>query len=282
MNERNFVSISELASVIHPRRSGQRFMAIIRAYFDASFTSTSGLGSGITTIGGYLGTDDEWVTVEREWLANLALWELREFHLAELLAGNTHLGREKGELCALSFARILGNSNLHNIGASVRVEDWNARLKGLSGDFPDAYHFCFRMMLGELVIHMMNEFPEDLAAVIADTDNANLFAAKYIFDKVSEFNSGYLASLTFSRRCNFRMLECADLYAGEERKAWLSSQSWVHPDINKLYSFSMTGKGRFSYWAEATQQGLDERRGRAGMSEITPLSMWTVGKTKPL
>ena len=46
------------------------------------------------------------------------------FHLAPLLSGNTAIGRVDAELCALYFAKIIGRSKLHGIGAALRQEDW--------------------------------------------------------------------------------------------------------------------------------------------------------------
>ena len=57
---------------------------------------------GGASIGGYVGTEDQWARVEKEWNENLDLWGLEEFHLAPLLAGHTSVGRANAELCALS------------------------------------------------------------------------------------------------------------------------------------------------------------------------------------
>ena len=173
------LSIAELARVVHPRGSKHRVMALLKAYFDASFTEPD----GVSAIGGYVGSEQQWTSVETAWLENLGVWGLDEFHLSPLLAGETHLGREKGELCALSFAHIIGKSQLHAVGASLRDEDWDAAPKSAAFNehLPHRYHGCLDMVLAILDQHMSLEFPGECVAIIADGDTADEAAAKALF-----------------------------------------------------------------------------------------------------
>jgi hypothetical protein len=138
----------------------------MRAYFDASFSAGT---SGVTSIGGYVGRAEEWAEVEREWKEGLSLWGLDEFHLAPLLSGNTAIGRVDAELCALYFAKIIGRSKLHGIGAALRQEDW-AKTETDRDRFPTIYHRCLDMLLGVLSEHMRLEFPKDAVAIVMDVD----------------------------------------------------------------------------------------------------------------
>lgn len=125
-------------------------MVLRHIYIDASFTQPA----GVTSIGGYLGTEDEWASVKKQWLEYLDLWKLQDFHLTELLAGKTHLGFQDGRLCVLSFARIIEKSSLHSITAGFRDEDWSEQRRTAdAATYPSAYHVCLNMFMEILSSH---------------------------------------------------------------------------------------------------------------------------------
>jgi hypothetical protein len=250
------LSIAELARVIHPRGSKHRVMALLKAYFDASFTEPS----GITAIGGYVGSEQEWKRVEERWLENLDLWGLEEFHLAPLLAGATHLGRANGELCALSFARIIHKSDLHGIGASLRDEDWESAPKNdaFIARMPNKYHSCLDMVLAILDQHMSLELPGELVAIIADSDTTDEAASKALFERRKALTEGRFVSFTFSSKARFPVLQCADLYAGEERKAWLKAKAWAHPEMGQLYNLAQGRRASGTHWSAEVQRKIGE------------------------
>ena len=61
-------------------------MALLQAYCDASFTDPR-IGAGWTAVAGYVGTDEMWSDVQKQWAENKKLWGLTEFSVAEILAG---------------------------------------------------------------------------------------------------------------------------------------------------------------------------------------------------
>ena len=240
-----FISVAELARIVHPRGSRLRLMALLQAYFDASFTD----GPGTTSIGGYVGTEEQWIKVEKAWQENLNLWGIEYFHLAELLSGNTSLGREKGELCALSFARIIYEFSLHHLVSSFRDADWADDLKQSSKEyFPESYHICLDMVLKSLSVHMQETFPNDFVAIVMDRDTGHIAAAEKIFWITKQANS-QLFSLTYADRRRFPLLQCPDLLAGEERKAWLSAQGWTRDETRLIYEMARPNIGRGSHWS---------------------------------
>jgi hypothetical protein len=245
-------------------------MALLKAFFDASKTEPE----GVTSIGGYVGTEQQWTNTEATWLEYLHLWGLDEFHMAPLLSGNTHLGRENGELCALSFARIIQKSRLHGIGAALNDIDWSryaSRDAVYARRYPQAYHACFDNLLSVLADHMRLEFPADAVAVVMDSD-APPQAAYAIFDEWKTRSRGQLVTVAFSNREVFRVLECADLRAGEDRKAWLNAQSWTRPETSQIYDIAQGERSRGSYWSAETEREIvaildrlrKEKEGRDG------------------
>lgn len=249
------VRISELARAYHSRGSALRIMALLRAHFDASFTEPE----GVTSIGGYVGTEAQWVAVEVAWAAALDMWGLDEFHLAPLLHGETVLGRAKGEMAALWFARILGESGLHSVGASFRDIDWSPERRTADAAwYPEPYHACLDMVLGSLAEHMRFEFPDDAVVVLVDSDTLEQAAAEAIFERKQALTKGQFVSFGFSSRARCRSLQCADLYAGAERRMWLEAQSWQMPEMPRLYAIAQGVKGRGSYWSLETEKRIAE------------------------
>ena len=91
---------------------------MLRAYFDASFSEPP----GVTSIAGYIGSEQQWANVEDVWAENLDLWGLENFHLAEL---PRWIGHENADLCALSFLRAIEPLNLRSIDAALVDVDWD-------------------------------------------------------------------------------------------------------------------------------------------------------------
>jgi hypothetical protein len=240
-------------------------MALRKGYFDASFTEPTGVAS----IGGYVGTEDQWAKVEKAWNENLDLWGLEEFNLAPLLAGQTSIGRTNAEICALSFARIISGSELHSIASAVRESDW--QLKATRAryfiQFPRSYYHCFDMLLDVLDEHMRLEFSNDRVDIVMDRD-APEEPAQEIFKKWKA-RSQQFVSLTFADRTRCRMIQCADLQAGTEGKGWLASQAWNYPETSNLFALAQGHKGRSAFWSIETQMQIEnvmanlEKRERA-------------------
>ena len=226
-------------------------MALLHSYFDASFTEPK----GVTAIGGYLGTEDQWTRVKNEWVENLALWKLKKFHLTELLAGRLNVSDP--ELCALTFARIMHKSGLHGLHAALRDEDFTARDYD-SSLFPGAYHVCLDMLLGNVAEHMWLEFPDDLVAIVMDSDTPQKAAAEAVFERQKELSGNQFASFTISSQARCRVLECADLLAGEHRKSWLKSKSWHRPETGRIYDIAQGVRSRGSYWSAGTEREIEK------------------------
>lgn len=194
---------------------GVGIVSLLHAFFDASFNEPK--GSGFTSIGGFVGPLDAWKTVETAWEENLSYWGIGEFHLASII---NVLGREKGALCALSFARIVGQSRLHGIGAALNDVDWN-REKG-SQDL-DRYFACLGMLFDVLGQHTALEFPGDDVVIVIDRDMSDERKARALYAHHQKLTPQF-KGFTVGDRRTYRALQCADLAAGRWRKAWFESE----------------------------------------------------------
>lgn len=210
--------IAELARVICPQGSEHRVMALLRAYCDASFTDANRL-PGWTAIAGYVGTEKTWTEVEARWAAKKKAWGLEEFSVARILAGRTAVGFEDAERCVRDFGRIIRESDLEGVSAAINDQHWASSPR--SGRFPNKYHTCLSMLFHILDEHMRLKFPGDVVAIFLDTDHAP-DAALEALCKEWRTESKVIATITFGRRSQFPVLECADLCAGTERKAQIA------------------------------------------------------------
>jgi hypothetical protein len=103
-------------------------MALLKAYFDASFTDVD-KPTRITAIGGYIGPESAWEYVEQPWLANREMWGLSEFSLAKISAGRTAVKQTDARLCVESLSKIIFEANLDGLSAAISDQDWEAAIK---------------------------------------------------------------------------------------------------------------------------------------------------------
>lgn len=231
-------------------------MALLRAYFDASHIED---GKGyVTTIAGYLGSEETWKTVETAWNDNLKMWSLDRFHLTEILAGRC--GVSDADLCVLTFARIIYKSNLCAIHSSVREDDWYAAEESpeYAERFPTHYHYCASGLFHILLEHMKLEHPADQVAVIFDHDIDPEAALDAI---VKEYRStkDQFAALAMGRRRDHPLIDCADLCAGQERIDFLAREFPQHRKYcGRLQAMNRHGRG--VYWSFQTDKIVEEAR----------------------
>jgi hypothetical protein len=229
---------------------------MLYAYFDASRTQPS----GVTSIGGYIGSKKAWEEVDLDWRDTLKMFGLTRFHLTDLLAGRTHLGREKGELAVVTFATIIAASQLSTFAATVRDADlpsnWNA---GFESTFPEPYHLCFRNLMNEMAIHIPLNFAGEEVEIICDMDTGDLAAAQAIFEQVRTDKCDRLVSLTFGLTDQHPRLQCADLFVGKERLSYLAGGPFeVAQDYLDRVRMKAGGRSGFgSYWSQETQRRVE-------------------------
>lgn len=277
-----FVSVAELARALHPQGSKHRVMALLRAYFDMSQTQPV----GIMAIGGYVGSEAAWIEVERQWRANLDLWGLDEFHLSVIQAGKSVVGYSDADACVRSFSRIMGKSELESIGAAFREDDWNQVIKSPEdlARFPKPYYFCLDLLFHILSQHMTLQFADDSVAAVFDSDVKPDDAIQAIVDRWKAADRQQLATVTFADKIKFPMLQCADLYAGVERKSWLGRDWGDMPNPQPNFVGATGTRGRGVFWSIKTQERIKEvleRYSRGEIPELGSTSARPLAKRQP-
>jgi hypothetical protein len=214
------ITVAELARLLHPRDAVWRVMVMLRAHFDASFTEE--IPEGVTAIGGFIGSEDEWTKVEAAWVKNLAYWKQPDFHLAEM---PERMGRTKAEDCSRTFAKIAGDHDITPLWGAVLDHAWNAVRKppAFLALYPTAYHLCVAEVLYQVSGWLLRKRINELAALVFDDDVKPRSAVDAIFETYKS-NSGYehfYGSITFASRRLCRALQAADLIAGQMRLEFL-------------------------------------------------------------
>jgi hypothetical protein len=232
-------------------------MALLRAYCDASFTDPNKVpGPGWTAIAGYIGTEEVWQDVERQWAEKKELWGLEEFSFAKIRAGRSPVGLTHADQCIESFGSIIGDSTLEGVSAAINDADWEATYK--SDRFPHKYHGCVSMLFHIIDEHVRLDFKGDLVAIVLDTDRAP-DEALHALIKEWQHESNVIASVTFGRRRQYPLLECADLCAGRERLTQLAG-GWG-PGLREGFKFAVSHakKHRGAFWSLESQRQLEEQ-----------------------
>ena len=250
------LSIAELARVICPPGSSRRVMALLRAYCDASFTGDK-RSSGWTAVAGYIGTDEMWSAVERLWIDNKRDWGISEFSIAAILAGEVMgVGRTNADLCVGTFGKIINESGLQGVSAAIKGADFDQAYK--SERFPTPYHMCVSMLFHIIDEHMRLEFKGDHVAIVLDTDTAHDDALRGLVD-VWKTESPIIATVTWGRRSQFPVLECADLCAGTERNVQIAGGRAHVFHANRWFSVNHAKNHRGIFWSFEDEKRVQER-----------------------
>lgn len=204
---------------------------MLKAYFDASATQVQ---AGIYLIGGYVADEANWTVFEGEWQRNLDDWEIADFHLTDCMAGRAvnkrtgqQLGREKGELCARSFGRLIESAGLSSTSSGLAEDDWQAlpASGAFRNRYPQPYQFLFHHIVRQLAEWGHRRAPGELIAPVFDIDTG-WDKAGPIYDEIkrSPFFENLLPSVTFGSRRIYLPIQAADFLAGEGQRNWFDKE----------------------------------------------------------
>ena len=252
-------------------------MVMMRAAFDASMDSPV----GITVVGGYIGTSDEWRRVEEKWLARLALDNMDSFRLTEVFY---RYGFEGGLERTREFAQIICDSNLRSVCAHMLDTDWVAldRNSEYGRIYPQRQHACLDLLLGVLAEELNLTFRGIPVAVVFDNDYGNTAMAAQVYEawRARTENSGFgmVAFTKGTAEWDVVPLQCADLLAGLVRRDPLLREHLTIPFserqgglrsidlISKIRIRAMT-PGRSRHWSITLAKDIENIRKKRSESE---------------
>jgi len=160
-------SVREMFFLTEPPKLRQRsLIALVTAYLDESGTHG---GATITVMGGFAGTDSQWLIFEEKWdaLKNEYL-ELQgvPIHATDLLRFKKQYSRwtEAKQLdFVVKACQIVADSGVYGMVASVDTTSYSRHLKAVDGirmNIDTAYGTCFRQIMVETCKHVRAVYPE--------------------------------------------------------------------------------------------------------------------------
>jgi hypothetical protein len=151
------VRFLDVARALHPRLSVVKAMALLKAYFDESWTRD---GQGVTAIAGYVGAADVWDAIETPWRDRVGLYAdkgVRSFHMKDCCGAMGYgefadVDTEHRLHIINALSSILQKSNIQPIWSAVYGEDWNAAVQDADflKRFPSPFALCFEHVVQQL------------------------------------------------------------------------------------------------------------------------------------
>lgn len=212
------VDISALARVVLPRNVKNGTLAMLSAYFDDSGTHGT---SGIVVVGGLVGNEDAWSSLEPEWRRLLDYYDLSAFHMTDCDNGKGEFigwPRGKCDRAIYEFRQLILERNLWAATAAVCRPHWNEvvrpDLRPILGN-PD--EFCADECMQEaLSFRQIDESATDIALIFDCRANwkdmIQKHAESYLRDGYGGLN---VVSVTFGKAKKLIPLQAADMIAYE-------------------------------------------------------------------
>jgi hypothetical protein len=224
----------ELANLLHPGTSVDRWMAMLTAFCDESGIHQ---GARIFTISGYVGKAREWKRLERKWKRALQKEGLAEFHMAECEGGygafsDLHDARYRPERDRLQrrFINIILECDICAVGSGIDMLAYQNLLPRLIKIWESIkyakspYFLGFEHFLMEACHRVEYASDVEQMAFVFDRQKQVQGRAKELYDQTCELPDGQityrnrLGSLAFSAKSGPQGqvgLQAADIIAYE-------------------------------------------------------------------
>jgi Protein of unknown function (DUF3800) len=214
-------------------------LTVLRAYLDESGVHRS---SSVTAIAGFVGTDDDWDDVTKQWKQRLDRWSIPDFHYDEFINRKCaweQLEREIRDPIRKFLAASLHNSPLTPV-SFVYKGKWSENIifKLNKERLPTAYSFCFESIMIVIERIARQKYSNTSAEVMLARQDEYQDRALEIFNLYRENDKliNIIDPIIFGPAKNVTPLQCADMLAYESYQAFknMSIDSEITPLINML------------------------------------------------
>lgn len=219
-------AISDIAHLLHGRRTHWRALALLQAFFDES--GTHGY-SRTVVIAGYVATEPEWDKVQKRWDEVLKRHGLKEFHATDFFAGDgkfSSMNVEERESLITGLVGVIRYGELHAITVSADAHAYSmVTTPKFRNIFPKAYDLCFNDIIRGIDLwSKLNADGEEVGLVFSSTNeyddrNRETFAN---WKRYRHLNT--IGGLQFNFPSKAPALQCADLLANRLYRSWDSLQ----------------------------------------------------------
>jgi len=197
------LSMGDLGGFLHGPGIRNKAIVVLHAFFDESGLHGS---AKATNIAGFIGRPDDWAEVERQWLEILG--PIPEFHYFDFEERNGAWGpmeREVRDPIRAKLADVLDRSPLVPINGGYRGRWKPQEFTLVSPDrYPNAYSFCFEMVMELVIKCSQEEFDgEPVAVVFGQTGQHESRVLEYFeLFKANDLWDLILRPLAFDRPVN--------------------------------------------------------------------------------
>lgn len=216
---------------------------MLAAYFDKS----SDHPPGITSVAGYVGTLDEWESVESQWECGIKYWKmlagferLGGFHMADL---KDSIGKRNADLCVRYFTNIIQASSIRAVGAVVFDVDWHRQGWGIDNTpkLSSVYEQCLDLALDVLGDCLKKHYSGKNINVVFCRDAKQQRIEDIFYQKQAQYSAFKVHAVGTGH--DIMLLQCADLGAGCLRHSWRNIEAKDASVENLPWGQLPTGKG---------------------------------------
>lgn len=220
---RNYRAISDIAHLLHGRRTYWRALALLEAFFDES--GTHGRMSRTVAIAGYVATEEEWTKVQKRWQEVLQCHGIKVFHATDFFAQCGEFTPEKlpdrdGFLSGLVDA--IQQGELHTITAATDAGAYErATIPAFRNVFPKPYDLCFNEIIrGVDFWSSQKANGETVGLVFASSEEYDNRSLATFANWKSYRHIPTIGALAFDWPHRVPALQCADLLANRLYRQW--------------------------------------------------------------
>jgi hypothetical protein len=209
----------------------------------------------VHAIAGFIGFAEEWDRLQEEWIARVEPTGVSAYHMTDCDNGRGEFSEEKGwtrgerNRLTIDLIEIICRHDVFMLGMGVRLDDYKT-LPPVNDEGvmlgADKWHLVFQGVLQEAAMRVGEDAPPEETIAFFFDWKMKQGTANSIFDYTKEDEDlkpwhKRLKTLTFGHKefnvpGSIPLLQCADLAAGEVRKAL--AHPITHPELAERKSLS--------------------------------------------
>lgn len=215
-------AISEIARLLHGRRTHWRSLALLQAFFDESGTHGT---ARTAVIAGYVATEVNWDQVQARWQEVLILHGIKKFHATDFFAqeGEFHsMEMLQRESLSVGLVEAIQLGELYTISVAVDAQVYDTVTSSqFRKVFPKPYDLCFNEIIRGIDFWSEQEAQGEEVGLVFSTSDEYDDRSQETFNNWKRYSHlKTIGGLQFNRPDKVPALQCADLLANRLYVSW--------------------------------------------------------------